>query len=68
MWDEIDRLAGDRGGDLRFGGDAFQRAWLEPPRPLRYLRGLKAHAIPAGVAPPTLQSLQYKWVIFIKVQ
>ncbi|WP_301108992.1 hypothetical protein [Sporosarcina sp.] len=25
-------------------GGRFPRAWLEPPRPLRYLRGLKAHA------------------------
>ncbi len=32
-------------------GDAFRRAWLEPPRPLRSLRGLKAHADPLGVAP-----------------
>ena len=30
--------------------DAFLRAWLELPRPLRYLRDLKTHAIPAGVA------------------
>ncbi|PIC75920.1 hypothetical protein CSV74_13360 [Sporosarcina sp. P19] len=43
---------------MRFGGDAFLRAWLELPRPLRYLRDLKAHAIPAGVAPPTHKSLQ----------
>ncbi|OED31629.1 hypothetical protein BHE17_03405 [Planococcus maritimus] len=26
------------------------RAWLEPPQSLRSLRGLKTHAIPAGVA------------------
>jgi len=29
-------------------GGRFPRAWLEPPRSLRSLRGLKAHAIPAG--------------------
>jgi len=31
-------------------GGRFPRAWLEPPRSLRSLWGLKAHAIPAGVA------------------
>jgi len=31
-------------------GGRFPRAWLEPPHSLRSLRGLKAHAIPAGVA------------------
>jgi len=30
-------------------GDAFRRAWLESPRPLCSLRGLKAHADPPGV-------------------
>jgi len=29
-------------------GGRFPRAWLEPPRSLCSLRGLKAHAIPAG--------------------
>src|SRR5699024_12259072 len=31
-------------------GGRFPRAWLEPPRWLRSLWGLKAHAIPAGFA------------------
>src|SRR5690625_3557497 len=31
-------------------GGRFPRAWLEPPRSLRSLWGLKAHAIPVGVA------------------
>jgi len=34
--------------DFRYGG-RFPQAWLEPPR-RKLLRGLKAHAIPAGVA------------------
>src|SRR5699024_1317580 len=29
-------------------GGRFPRAWLEPPRSLRSLWGLKAHAIPVG--------------------
>ena len=29
-------------------GDAFRRAWLESPRPLCSLRGLKAHADKSG--------------------
>jgi len=31
-------------------GGRFPRAWLEPPHSLCSLRGLKTHAIPAGVA------------------
>jgi len=31
-------------------GGRFPRAWLEPPRSLRSLWGLKAHAIHTGVA------------------
>jgi len=31
-------------------GGRFPRAWLEPPRSLCSLWGLKAHAFPAGVA------------------
>ncbi|PID02536.1 hypothetical protein CSV67_07820 [Sporosarcina sp. P2] len=41
-------------------GDAFLRAWLEPPRPLRSLRGLKAHADPPGVAPASASILLIK--------
>ncbi|PID21926.1 hypothetical protein CSV61_06830 [Sporosarcina sp. P3] len=41
-------------------GDAFRRAWLEPPRPLSSLRGLKAHADPLGVAPASASILLSK--------
>src|SRR5690625_3988501 len=37
-------------------GGRFPRAWLEPPRSLRSLWGLKAHAIPVGV--PAFRSNQ----------
>ncbi|PIC73842.1 hypothetical protein CSV76_07990 [Sporosarcina sp. P17b] len=47
---KIVRLAFILGRGFPFRADAFLRAWLEPPRPLRYLWGLKTHAIPAGVA------------------
>ncbi|PID02537.1 hypothetical protein CSV67_07825 [Sporosarcina sp. P2] len=41
-------MAGCWGGDWRFRGGAFLRAWLEPLPSLRYVQGLKAHADPPG--------------------
>jgi hypothetical protein len=35
---------------ISIAGGRFPRVWLEPPRSLRSLWGLKAHTIPAGVA------------------
>ena len=46
--------------DCRYGLLAFLQAWLKPPPQLRYVRGLKAHAIPRASSNPSLQSQSLK--------